>query len=277
MDSNIKQSVSNLLNISLQSIPEYNLFNFVEDSIQINNILNSEIRNPSDFKSCLNKLRAILRDNSPLFCSLFTNIIHKYLSLLKSENIMPEEYMFVLIDIVHNKNKIEKYFKKWIERIICALSKYFSDNMNSKDNEQLSKICSYIEYWFEEFISIDDNSINYLIFLFENIDIEIQKMSAFLFFKYIYRYDINKIHIIDWKLFFDVCVKVLEDNTNYDENKNVVQDIFKQILIYFNKLNVDPNDVLEKAESLDASKYFQNITGFNTDKAKKALRKKEII
>ena len=50
MDSNIKQSVSNLLNISLQSIPEYNLFNFVEDSLQINNILNSEIRNPSDFK-----------------------------------------------------------------------------------------------------------------------------------------------------------------------------------------------------------------------------------
>ena len=59
MDSNIKQSVSNLLNITLQSIPEYNLFNFVEDSIQINNILNSEIRNPSDFKACLNKLKLL--------------------------------------------------------------------------------------------------------------------------------------------------------------------------------------------------------------------------
>ena len=117
MDSNIKQSVSNFLNISLQPILEYNLFNFVEDSIQINNLLNSEIRNPSDFKVCLNKLRAKFRDNSLLFCSLFTNLIHKFLSLLKSENIMPEEYMLVLIDIVQNKNKIEKYFKKWIEKI----------------------------------------------------------------------------------------------------------------------------------------------------------------
>ncbi len=276
MDSNIKQAVSNLLNSTLQSIPEYNLINFVEDAILINNILNSEIRNPQDFKECLKKLRAILRDNSSLFCSLFTNLIHKYLSLLKSENIMPEEYMFVLIDIVHNKNKIEKYYKKWIEQIISSLTKFYGNNMDTKDNEQISKICSYIEYWFEEFISIDENSINYLIFLFEKIDTVVQKMSAFLFFKYIYRYDINKIKIIDWKLFFDICAKVLENNSIYDENKNVVQDIFKQILIYFNKINVDPNDVLVEGDSLDAAKYFQNITGFNVDKAKKIIRQNNL-
>ena len=276
MDSNIKQAVSNLLNSTLQSIPEYNLINFVEDAILINNILNSEIRNPQDFKECLKKLRAILRDNSSLFCSLFTNLIHKYLSLLKSENIMPEEYMFVLIDIVHNKNKIEKYYKKWIEQIISSLTKFYGNNMDTKDNEQISKICSYIEYWFEEFISIDENSINYLIFLFEKIDTVVQKMSAFLFFKYIYRYDINKIKIIDWKLFFDICAKVLENNSIYDENKNVVQDIFKQILIYFNKINVDPNDALVEGDSLDAAKYFQNITGFNVDKAKKIIRQNNL-
>ena len=80
MDLNIRQALSKTINISLQSLPEYNLYNFVEDSLQINNILHSELRNQSDFKLCLNKLRSILRDNKPLFCSLFTNLIFKYLS-----------------------------------------------------------------------------------------------------------------------------------------------------------------------------------------------------
>ena len=272
MDLNIKQIILNNINTSLQNIPEYNLFNFVEDSLQINNILKSELRNRSDFILCLNKLRAILKSNKPLFCSLFTNLISSYLSILTSENIVPEEYMFVLVDILHNKMEFEKYFKRWIEPILLSLTKFYATYIGSKENEQINKICSYIEFWFEELVFIDEKCINYFILLFEQNNVEIQKMSAFFFFKYVYRYDINKIKIIDWKLFFGTCGDILESNFLDDENKNVVNDIFNQILIYFNKVNVDPNDVLIQGESLNSAKFFQNITGFNTQRAKEKLR-----
>ena len=272
MDSNSNQTISNQIITSLKNIPEYNLVNFVEDSLQINNILNSELRNLSDFKLCLNKLRAILRDNKPLFCSLFTNLLPKYLTILSSENMVPEEYIYVLIDIIHNKSEIKKYYKKWIEDIIFSLVKFYAFNAESKSNEQISIICSYIEFLFEESISCDDYSINNFIVLFEKQNISIQKMSAFLFFKYIYRYDINKIKIIDWKYFFESCANILDNKSFGEENKAVVQDIFKQILIYFNKLNVDPNDVLIEGKSYSSALYFQNITGYNTDKAKAKLK-----
>ena len=272
MDLNIRQALSKTINISLQNLPEYNLYNFVEDSLQINNILNSELRNQSDFKLCLNKLRSILRDNKPLFCSLFTNLIFKYLSILSSENIPPEEYMFVLIDILHNKSQIEKYFKKWINQILLALIKFYISNNESKSNEQINKICICIEFWFEEFINIDENCINYFIFLFEQRDNDVQKMSANLFFKYIYRYDINKLKIIDWKLFFGTCADVLENNFLYEENKKEIENIFKKILEYFNYLHVDPNDALKEGKSLTCAKHFQKITGFDTSKAKDELR-----
>ena len=272
MDLNIRQALSKTINTSLQSIPEYNLYNFVEDSLQINNILNSELRNQSDFKLCLNKLRSILRDNKPLFCSLFTNLIFKYLSILSSENIPPEEYMFVLVDILHNKSQIEKYFKKWINQILLALIKFYISNNESKTNEQINKICICIEFWFEEFISIDENCINYFIILFEQRDNDVQKMSANLFFKYIYRYDINKLKIIDWKLFFGACADVLENNFMYEENKKEIENILKKILEYFNYLHVDPNDALKEGKSLICAKLFQKITGFDTSKAKNVLR-----
>lgn len=272
MDSNIRETISNQILTSLKNIPEYNLVDFVEDSLQINNILNSELRNISDFKLCLNKLRAILRDNKTLFCSLFTNLIPKYLLVLSSENMVPEEYIFVLVDIVHNKSEIKKYYKNWIEDIIFSLVKFYAINSESKSNEQINKICSYVEFLFEEMILCDIYSINNFIVLFEKQNLSIQKMSAFLFFKYIYRYDLNKIKIIDWKYFFESCVNVLDNKTFGEDNKAVVQDIFKQILIYFNKLNVDPNDVLIEGKSYTSALYFQNITGFNTNKAKDKLK-----
>ena len=272
MDLNLKQSISNNINSSLQSIPEYNPCNFVEDSLQINNILNSAVRNQSDFKLCLNKMRAILRDNKPLFCSLFSNLIYKYLPLLTSENIVPEEYLYILIDIIRNRPQIQKYFNKWIDDILSSLIKFYANNFESKSNEQIKNICSLIEYWIEEFISSDDKSINNFIFLFEKVNIAVQKMSAFLFFKYIYNYDINKIKIIDWKLFFETCAEILENKNVNEDNKAIIQDIFKQILIYFNKVNVDPNDVLIEGNSYEAAKYFQNITGFNVEKAKIKLK-----
>ena len=36
MDLNIRQAISNNINTSLQNIPEYNPYNFVENSLQIN-------------------------------------------------------------------------------------------------------------------------------------------------------------------------------------------------------------------------------------------------
>ena len=275
MDSNIRQEMSKAINSTLQKIPEYNPYNFVEDSLQINNILNSELRNQTDFKICLNQLRAILRDNKPLFCSLFTNLIYKYLSILSSENIPPEEYMFVLVDILHNKTKIEKYFKKWINQILLSLIKFSATNNESKSNEQINKICLLIEFWYEEFITIDENYINYLIFLFEQRDLDVQKMSAILFFKYIYRYDINKIKIIDWNLFFNTCDDVLENKYIEEDNKKEIENIFKKILEYFNYLHVDPNDALIEGKSLNSAKHFQKITGFDTSKAKEKLRDNE--
>lgn len=272
MDSNLRQAISSSINRSLENIPEYNPCNFVEDSLQINNIINTELRNQSDFKLCLNKLRVILRDNKPLFCSLFTNLLPKYLSLLSSENMIPEEYLYIFIDILHNHSQIKKYYNKWIEEILSSLIKFYASNSDSKSIEQINKLSLIIEFWFEEFVSCDDDSINNFILLFNKNNITIQKMSALLFFKYIFRYDINKITLIDWKLFFEVCVGVLDNSLKDEENKAEIQNIFNQILIYFNKLNVDPNDVLIKAKSFNGAKYFQMITGFNMDKSKNMLK-----
>ena len=105
MDLNTNQLISNEVNSSLQNLPKYILSNFVEDSIKINSILNSELRNPSDFKTSINILRVILRDNKDLFCPLFQNLLKQYLSILGKENLFPEEYIYLLVDILHNNHR----------------------------------------------------------------------------------------------------------------------------------------------------------------------------
>ena len=276
MSLNLHQAISNEIKSSLDQIPKYILNNFVEDCIKINTILNSELRNQSDFKICLNILRAILRDNKTLFGPLFQNLIKQYLSILDKENIVPEEYIFLLVDILHNKVAIKKYFKKWNYTILEKLIIFNGNHMEEKDNTQISKICGYIEYWFDEYISLNDDSINSFINFFDSRNLNLQKISAFYFFKYIYLYDIKKITLIDWKDFFDKCASVLDNNLSEDENKVVIKDIFQQIYIYFQKVNVDPNDVLVEGGSLNASKYFEKFNGYNTEKAKEQLRLKEI-
>ena len=276
MSLNLHQAISNEIKSSLDQIPKYILNNFVEDCIKINTILNSELRNQSDFKICLNILRAILRDNKTLFGPLFQNLIKQYLSILDKENIVPEEYIFLLVDILHNKVAIKKYFKKWNYTILEKLIIFNGNHMEEKDNTQISKICGYIEYWFDEYISLNDDSINSFINFFDSRNLNLQKISAFYFFKYIYLYDIKKITLIDWKDFFDKSASVLDNNLSEDENKVVIKDIFQQIYIYFQKVNVDPNDVLIEGGSLNAAKYFEKFNGYNTEKAKEQLRLKEI-
>ena len=276
MSLNLHQAISNEIKSSLDQIPKYILNNFVEDCIKINTILNSELRNQSDFKICLNILRAILRDNKTLFGPLFQNLIKQYLSILDKENIVPEEYIFLLVDILHNKVAIKKYFKKWNYSILEKLIIFNGNHMEEKDNTQISKICGYIEYWFDEYISLNDDSINSFINFFDSRNLNLQKISAFYFFKYIYLYDIKKITLIDWKDFFDKCASVLDNNLSEDENKVVIKDIFQQIYIYFQKVNVDPNDVLVEGGALNAAKYFEKFNGYNTEKAKEQLRLKEI-
>ena len=276
MSLNLHQAISNEIKSSLDQIPKYILNNFVEDCIKINTILNSELRNQSDFKICLNILRAILRDNKTLFGPLFQNLIKQYLSILDKENIVPEEYIFLLVDILHNKVAIKKYFKKWNYSILEKLIIFNGNHMEEKDNTQISKICGYIEYWFDEYISLNDDSINSFINFFDSRNLNLQKISAFYFFKYIYLYDIKKITLIDWKDFFDKCASVLDNNLSEDENKVVIKDIFQQIYIYFQKVNVDPNDVLVEGGSLNAAKYFEKFNGYNTEKSKEQLRLKEI-
>ena len=276
MSLNLHQAISNEIKSSLDQIPKYILNNFVEDCIKINTILNSELRNQSDFKICLNILRAILRDNKTLLGPLFQNLIKQYLSILDKENIVPEEYIFLLVDILHNKVAIKKYFKKWNYTILEKLIIFNGNHMEEKDNTQISKICGYIEYWFDEYISLNDDSINSFINFFDSRNLNLQKISAFYFFKYIYLYDIKKITLIDWKDFFDKCASVLDNNLSEDENKVVIKDIFQQIYIYFQKVNVDPNDVLVEGGSLNAAKYFEKFNGYNTEKAKEQLRLKEI-
>lgn len=277
MELNTNQAILNEINTSLQNLPKYIQTTFVEDCLKINTILNSELRNQSDFKSCLNLLRVILRDNKTLFCPLFQNLIKQYLSILDKENIVPEEYIFLLVDIIHNKLDIKKYYKKWIHQILETLMIFSGNNMEKKNNEQISKICVYIQIWFDEYISSNDDCINTLVDFFDKRNLNLQKISAFYFFKYVYRYDINKIKLIDWKNFFGKCSFVLDNNLSEEENKGVIKDIFQQIHIYFQKLNVDPNDALIEGGSLNAAKFYEQSTGFNTEKAKEHLRMQDIL
>ena len=272
MEPKVKEMINNNIITSLKNIKEYNSLNFVEDSLQLKNILTSELRNRTDLKTCLNNLRALLRDNKPLFCSLFTNLIKPYLSVLKSENILTEEYIYVLVDILHNKSQIEKYYKKWIKDIIGDLLIFYGQFRESKINEQITSICGYIEYLFDEFITIDEKGINLFVSFFDSMDLIQQKMAGNFFFKYINRYDVNKINIIDWKNFFNICTDALEDKYNEEETKKVIHDIFNQIYKYFQQLKLNPNDALISAGNLEAAKYFQTITGFNTEDAKSKLR-----
>ena len=272
MELNTNQIISNEIISSLQKIPKYNQTNFVDDCLKINTILNSELRNQSDFKSCLNLLRSILRDNKILFCPLFQNLINKYLSIIEKENIVPDEYIFLLVDILDNKLEIKKYYKKWNYKILATLMAFSGINMNEKNNEQISKICQYIQFWFDKYIASNDDCINSFVNFFDSRNLNLQKISAFYFFKYVYLYDINKIKLIDWKNFFGRCCTVIEDNLSEEDNKVVVKDIFQQIYIYFQKLNVDPNDALIEGNSLNAAKYFEQFNGFNTERAKEHLR-----
>ena len=272
MELNTNQIISNEIISSLQKIPKYNQTNFVDDCLKINTILNSELRNQSDFKSCLNLLRSILRDNKILFCPLFQNLINKYLSIIEKENIVPVEYIFLLVDILDNKLEIKKYYKKWNYKILATLMAFSGINMNEKNNEQISKICQYIQFWFDKYIASNDDCINSFVNFFDSRNLNLQKISAFYFFKYVYLYDINKIKLIDWKNFFGRCCIVIEDNLSEEDNKVVVKDIFQQIYIYFQKLNVDPNDALIEGNSLNAAKYFEQFNGFNTERAKEHLR-----
>lgn len=277
MELNINLTISNEINTTLQSLPKYLLNNFVDDCLKINTILNSELRNQLDFKSSINLLRSILRDNKALFGPMFQNLINQYLSILGKENIVPDEYIFLLVDILSNKTELKKYYQKWIYNILETLIVFSGLHMDEKNNEQIRKICKYIEFWFDKYITINDDSINRFIHFFDERNLSLQKISAFYFFKYVYLYDIKKIQLIDWKNFFAKCSSVLDNNLSEEENKVVINDIFQQIYIYFQKVNVDPNDVLIEGKSLNAAKYFGKITGFNTEKAKEQLRLESII
>ena len=272
MELNINQTISNEINATLQSLPKYLINNFVDDCLKINTILNSELRNQLDFKSSINILRSILRDNKTLFGPMFQNLINQYLSILGKENIVPDEYIFLLIDILNNKSELKKYYQKWICNILGTLIVFSGVHMDEKNNEQISKINKYIEFWFDKYISLDEDSINRFINFFDEMNLSLQKISAFYFFKYIYLYDIKKIQLIDWKHFFEKCSSVLDNNLSEEENITVIKDIFQQIYIYFQKVNVDPNDVLIEGKSLNSAKYFGEINGFNTERAKEKLR-----
>ena len=278
MDLNTNQLISNEVNSSLQNLPKYILTNFVEDSIKINSILNSELRNPSDFKTSINILRVILRDNKDLFCPLFQNLLKQYLSILGKENLFPEEYIYLLVDILHNKLTIGKYYQKWIYKILENLIIFSSMHMEEKENQQIIKLNKYIQYWFDEFILSNDDCINSFVNFFDSTNINLIKISAFYFFKYVYLYDFNKIKLIDWKNFFAKCVQGFENNLIIDdENKDVIQNIFKEVYKYFQKVKVDPNDALIEGDSLQAAKYFEQFNNFNTERAKEHIRLQEII
>ena len=276
MELKTNQTISDEINTSLQKLPKYFLNNFVEDCIKINTILNSELRNPTDFKTCINLLRVILRDNKDIFCPLFENLKHKYLLILEKENLVPEEYIFLLVDIIHNKSNLKKYYQKWINEILEALMLFSGDHMNEQENSQIINICRYIQYFFDYYISLDDDHINKFMEFFGTIDstkyLKLKNYSAFYFFKYIYLYDINKIKLINWKYFFEACASILDNGYIDQENKKVIEDILKQINIYFNKVQVDPNDALIEGGSLSAAKHFGEINNVNTEKAKERIR-----
>ena len=275
MELKIDQEILNQVNISLQNIPKYNLANFVDDSVQIDTMLNSELRSISDFKNCINKLRSLLRDNIKIFCALFQNIIVKYLLILENENVVPDEYIFLLFDILHNRENLKKKYEVWIEYILKSLMLFSWNHLEQNNEGQVGVICKLVSVWFDHFINLYSDSINNFIIFFDSIgtnSVKMQKISAFFFFKYIYLYDINKINLINWKFFFKQCTEKYEKNIMTEENKNVINDIFQQIFKYFQKMNIDPNDVLTDSNSLLGAKYFEKLTGYNTSKARENIR-----
>ena len=151
-------------------------------------------------------------------------------------------------------------------------------HMEEKENQQIIKLNKYIQYWFDEFILSNDDCINSFVNFFDSTNINLIKISAFYFFKYVYLYDFNKIKLIDWKNFFAKCVQGFENNLIIDdENKDVIQNIFKEVYKYFQKVKVDPNDALIEGGSLQAAKYFEQFNNFNTERAKEHIRLQEII
>ena len=155
---------------------------------------------------------------------------------------------------------------------------FSGDHMNEKENNQIANICRYIQYFFDDYISLDDDHINKFMEFFGTIDVtkylKLKKYSAFYFFKYIYLYDINKIKLINWKFFFEICASSLDNRYLDEENKNVIIDIFKQIYIYFLKVKIEPNDALVEGNSINAAKYFEQINNYNTENAKEQIRNK---
>lgn len=278
MEPNQKQNVINYIESTLNNIEKYNFNLFVEDSIEMKTIFDSINKNQSYLILCINKLRAILRDNKKVFCPLFANLFEKYLLIFKAENQIPNESLFLIFDILktnkENPNSLKNYFKeKWYDSILNSLITLYSLLMSSNDNENLKLTFCYVDFLLEIIIDSDKKNINSFILHFVSEKKYLQKISAFLFFKYLNRFSTKEeiIKDIQWESLFNNCTKILRNEKYDNETKKTCSDIYIQIYQYFqDKTNILDN-ILFKGD-INSATDFQKITGYDTTTVKKDIR-----
>lgn len=278
MDPAKKANVINFINSTLNNIPKYNFTNFIEEAIEMKTIFNSVNKNQNDLVMCINNLRAILRDNPKLFCPLFSNFFKKFRLIFKSENQIPNESLFLIFDILKNKENILSYYEKWINGILFSLIDVYScflgnNEINNNENKKLT--FSYVDFLFELFIDANSKNINYLIEFLEDKDNNIQKTAAYLFFKNLNKYNEQQIGSeIDWTDLFERCTLALNSSLYENETKQTCKDIYIQLYNYCNsnKLNLD---LILFAGTTDSAKDFQEATGYNTSEVRQSIRMKD--
>lgn len=284
MDSDQKLKI-NYINSTLETLPKYNFNSFVEDSIEMKTVLSSPNKNQSNLINSLNILRSILKENKKIFCPLFLNLFEKFLLIFKTENInlIPNEAFFLLFDLMQTQKSdpalLRPYYKKkWEITIIETLMNLYSilkGNENSNLDDNLKLTISYVEFLLDFYFYIENKNISKIIPYFSCKDKNLQKISAFLFFKYISKFkDIKEIlENINWKDVFDTCSEVFNGQDFDEECKNICKEVYKQIYGIYQGNNQIIDQILYEGK-LQNAVDFQKITGYNTTNVKEQLKSK---
>lgn len=273
--ANIQKEVLNSLNFSLTTIPPYNFTDFVEDAVFIKSVFTSSNKSKQNLVISLNKLRAILRDNTKIFCSLFHNLIFNFLQILDNENNfsnLPNECFLLIFDIVKKQKDIKSYYyKDWFIPLFNKLIVIFG--FLQETNSTNTYIYHYISLLFNFLINEDKKNINYFIMCFDKQKLILQKTSAFLFFENLNKFNRDDFKEVDWELLFNRCNYVINEKdaekfVNDDlkneirKRKEICQQIFKQLLIVFDEKHVSIYRICGDLEK-ESLKPFHEITGYD--------------
>ena len=273
--NNIQEEVLKSINFSLTEIPPYNFIDFVEDAVFIKSVFTSSNKSKQNLIISLNKLRAILRDNTKIFCALFHNLIFNFIKILDSENNfnnLPNECFLLIFDIVKKQKDIKSYYyKDWFVPLLNKLIIIFG--FIQETNSMNTYIYHYISLLFNFLINEDKKNINYFVMCFDKHNLVLQKTGAFLFFEQLNKFNKDQFKIVDWDLLFERCnavinekeaEKFVNDNLKIEiqKRKEICQQIFRQLLVVFNEKQVNIERVLGDLEK-KTLKPFHEVTGYD--------------